>query len=294
MVAGSAIHLNRPREALEVLEPIGLQSFPGYNPAWWPVSSYTAAHHMLGEHERELQYANLGRERFPDVVFLFRVKTRALAALGQTEAVNQVIDEILRTQTGGGSAGYVMLVSACELRVHGHREASDAMVARAVEWFEGHGSFFVTRPQARLPFSAALQAARRPEEARIVLHELADIIQDDARTVETTQYDLRLHLAVRGSLGINAAVIGHRDEAQRISDTLPIGDNPWVKADRPYWRACIAARLGDKDRAIELLTESFSKGRSYMVPYGAMLHAVPELEPLWNYPPFQELIRPKG
>jgi hypothetical protein len=57
-----------------------------------------------------------------------------------------------------------------------------------------------------------------------------------------------------------------------------------------YWRACIAAHLGDKQKAVKLLKEAFNQGQNY----GVYLHNDMELEPLRDYPPFQELIKPKG
>ena len=46
-----------------------------------------------------------------------------------------------------------------------------------------------------------------------------------------------------------------------------------------------AVALGDRERAMELLRE---RG------YQPWLHIQYQLEPLWDYPPFQELSRPKG
>jgi hypothetical protein len=45
-----------------------------------------------------------------------------------------------------------------------------------------------------------------------------------------------------------------------------------------------------KERAVALLRESFSQGRFYRVG----LHRDINLEPLWDYQPFKELLRPKG
>ena len=47
----------------------------------------------------------------------------------------------------------------------------------------------------------------------------------------------------------------------------------------------IAVALGDRERAMALLRE---RG------YEGWLHTQFQLEPLWDYPPFQELLRPKG
>jgi hypothetical protein len=96
--------------------------------------------------------------------------------------------------------------------------------------------------------------------------------------------------AVAGSLGVIAAATGDHTQARRIFDEMPESDSPSAPALRGYWRACIASHLGEKDRAIELLKESYASGRRY----GFEDHIDIDLEPLWDHPPFQELIEPKG
>ena len=48
--------------------------------------------------------------------------------------------------------------------------------------------------------------------------------------------------------------------------------------------------VGEKERAVALLKEAFSQG----LDYGVYLHRDIDLEPLWDYQPFKELLRPKG
>ena len=57
-----------------------------------------------------------------------------------------------------------------------------------------------------------------------------------------------------------------------------------------YCRASIAAVLGEKERAVELLKEAFAKG----LTYGSYILADMDLENLRDYEPFKELMRPKG
>jgi hypothetical protein len=57
-----------------------------------------------------------------------------------------------------------------------------------------------------------------------------------------------------------------------------------------YWQACIAALLGEKERAMTLLHDAYTQGRAFTI----WLHRDMDLEPLRDYPPFQELLRPKG
>jgi hypothetical protein len=56
------------------------------------------------------------------------------------------------------------------------------------------------------------------------------------------------------------------------------------------WQARIAAVLGERERAVTLLTNAYTKGRSN----DASVHAEMDFESLRGYPPFRELLRPKG
>jgi tetratricopeptide (TPR) repeat protein len=279
-LSAAALALNRPVEAIEALKPITDSVIPShYYFASWPLSRMTDLQHMVGDYEQELQYANLGRERFPDVAAFFTAKARALAAMGKTDAVYQVIEEFRSAQIRGrATLGGFAVQAAIELRAHGQRKESVAMAARALEWFDGHRSLAANRPDLQVQRALALTLTDRPSEARDLLLQLGESVPNGPA------------IGRQGTLGIYAAFLGDHDEALRISDSLPTGDDPRAIADRKYWRACIAAHLGEEKRAVELLSESFSEG----YPYGVELHSALGLEPLWDYPPFQELIRPNG
>jgi hypothetical protein len=85
-------------------------------------------------------------------------------------------------------------------------------------------------------------------------------------------------------LGVVAARMGDRSEALRISRLKAV-------ATHPSGPAYIAAELGERERAVDLLRDAFSKGVSGL---SLNLHRDDYYRRLWDYPPFQELIRPKG
>jgi hypothetical protein len=87
-----------------------------------------------------------------------------------------------------------------------------------------------------------------------------------------------------------AARRGDREGATRIFEELGKIERPYLFGNHLYWRACIAALLGEKERAVALLKEAFSQG----LDYGVYLRQEIDLEPLWDYPPFKDLLRPKG
>jgi len=59
-----------------------------------------------------------------------------------------------------------------------------------------------------------------------------------------------------------------------------------------YWCACISALLGERERAVEFLRKGFAEGLMHW--FDVDLHCEIGLESLRDYPPFQELMRPKG
>jgi hypothetical protein len=61
-----------------------------------------------------------------------------------------------------------------------------------------------------------------------------------------------------------------------------------------FYRANIAALLGEKELAVRLLREAHTQGINFNLFHYHSEPNVMDLEPLYDYPPFQEFIRPKG
>ena len=102
-----------------------------------------------------------------------------------------------------------------------------------------------------------------------------------AGTIVSGSYSLR---------GVMAARVGDRKTAASCDAQLAAIDRPNVKGAALAWRAYIAAQLGEKDRAVEFLRDAFAKG----APFDRYLHRYVYVEPLQGYPPFEELLKPKG
>ena len=75
-----------------------------------------------------------------------------------------------------------------------------------------------------------------------------------------------------------------------ISERLRALDQPYLRGANTLWRARIAAVLGDRGEAVRLLGQAIDDGR----PYGLWLHRDPDFEALRSFPPFEELVRPRG
>ena len=160
---------------------------------------------------------------------------------------------------------------ARELRAHGYEGAATEMMHRAIEWYEGR-SPEQQRGLGERTLAALVLGVGRLDEAQVLLQGL---LEDDRP---------QFRAGYLAKLGVVAARQGDQEEAYRISRLLE--EEGQVPSDVAYGRAQIAVALGERERAMELLRQVGSG-------LGG-LHADPLLEPLWDYPPFKELLRPKG
>lgn len=272
-----AIALNRLREGVEALDPVLPVFGDEFHPtAHWGLPLALGAYHQLEEHERELEWADIGLKIYPDVGELYYYKGAALVGMGRIRAVDAVVDECTRVQLRDSAmdAGWVMANLALEHRAHGHRLEGEDLARRSADWYDRHaGGVQIHDREARaLHYHAwALRIANRVDEARTLLLELR------RREVRS--------MLVAGTLGVIAAQSGDREEARRIFNELLLADSP----SRFYWLASIASYLGEKDHAVELLRESFANGRAHE----SYDHIDVNLEPLWDYPPFRKLLEPR-
>jgi serine/threonine protein kinase/tetratricopeptide (TPR) repeat protein len=274
-----AIRINRPLETVEVYawmydqDPKIIFNRPGTT---WMIRVLASAHHMLGEYKKELKVARFGKKYFPKSLMFPAIEARAFAALGKIGEIEKVVKECLSMDPTGGSPGDIMMEAARELYAHGHRDASREFVTRAIDWAESRPEARRSAEAGRRFYAGALYFAGRWDEAGRIYESLA------AEYPENLDY--------QGCLGTLAARRGDRDEAMRIFEELGNLERPFLFGEHLWGQARIAALLGEKERAVALLREAFSQGLNY----GVYLHRDIDLEPLWDYPPFKELLRPKG
>jgi TolB-like protein/tetratricopeptide (TPR) repeat protein len=270
VAARLAVNLNRPREALAMIGDVRELDWDVAGTFFQNhlmITTAARAHHMLGEHEAELEVVEFGLELYPDLVSVRRDQVQALAALGRIQDVDRMISESLGMREEWIEPGEVMLTAATELRAHGYRDDALRVAARCADWcanLTGEDANPITQ-------FACLWLAERRDEARAP-------IEQTFETYPTSWY-------VQGFRGLAAASTGDREVAEAMDRQLAAFDNPYRRNAVIWSRACIAAQLGDRERAVELLHEA--PGRAFE------LHASPYLEPLHGYPPFEELLRPK-
>ena len=270
--------LNRPREAIRLLRE--LDPDHGLMKHWTEYWSYLGgAYHMLGNYEQELEAARLGRQRHPAHVTMLDGEASALAALGHLDDVTLTLQAMrsLPSPQGLGSLGFHFADVGLELREHGHRDAAQRVFDEAIAWYQ-------SRPQdtesARAGLADVLYDAERWDDAWRVYRDLAE------QHPENTAY--------LGALGRLAARHDDRKAALSISERLravphlAVIFNPWIATRE---RARIAALLGDRDEAVTLLQQAI-EGSQW--GFAISERADIDFESLRDYPPFQELLKPKG
>ncbi len=269
----------RPREALEDLESV-LEPMRAALGDWYGLwQLHATLYHLLGEHERELDAARAGRVRLPTSIRVAGYEGEALAALGRVDEVMELAGKILpmRTQSGITPAN-VLLGIAHELRAHGQREAAYVLVDSALAWLDGQDSGWRSSDVATLLRGRLLYARERWGAADSVFTALAD---DSSRVVDYLGFRgvVAARLADWETARANAVALANLNRAY-----------PFEYGSITVWRANIAALLGDQEEAVLLLHRAMDQG----VDWGMWLHRDMDLESLRGYPPFDELLRPRG
>jgi len=274
----AAIWAGRPREAIAILTNIeprwigderSLLPTAG-GPRYW--NALTTARHLAGDFSGELSDVARMRRGNPDAGRV--TELMALAALGRVEDVERRTLELLNT-TPAGTEGNVRDV-ARELRAHGHEAAAQRLFERIIEW------------RQRAPVVKQTQGYRQ---------DLASLMFDAGRWSETRALNEALlaeepeNWVAAGHLGILAAMSGDRPEAERKLTWLLEREREFDTGEPTVWAAAVASHLGELERAIAIYERGLEKG---FYQYHRSIHVRRALAPLFAYPPFVEMMRPKG
>ncbi len=273
--AVACLENNYPGEAVQVLERIDPDRGRIGKLLWfWGV--LTEAHHLIGAHRAELSAARLGRERHPDEVDAIVYEVRALAALGRVDAVKDALEAVLLLPPDA-TWGHAEPAAEAgwEYRAHGRGEAAQQVFDLAIDRLRLHAPEARLETEHRFALGSTLYGAGRWREAHELFVELA----------EQRPRDLRF----QGYLGVLQARLDNREAALRIGDDIAALDLSYGRGEKTLWRSRIAAVCGDRLQAVELLRSAINEGTYF----GIWLHRDPDFESLRDYPPFQELMRPK-
>jgi tetratricopeptide (TPR) repeat protein len=233
---------------------------------------------MLGRYEEELEHARRGLERFAGWRPLIYFEAIAQVALGRMDAVDSLLDLIADLPPEPVELGYMYSPGmqtayvALELKALGRREAYERVMDRSLAWFAAQPADSLRGWRGQ-----ALYYAERWLDADTLFGAL---IRDEPYNFE-----------YRGYRGAALAHLGRREEALEIDRWLEQLDLPFlVQAQVTRWRAAIAAALGDRILAVQLLGNAYDQG----MHLGYFHHREPEWESLRDYRAYQELLTPEG
>ena len=274
--AEEAIPSNYPQEAVAQLakcQPYN-ESWKELAPRYW--SALTTAHHMLGDHKQELKEARRGRKQFPESVSMLANELDAVAALGRIKDVQRLFEESKSLPPRSGySPGNIMLGAGRELRAHGYKENSIPVLNQALEWFEARPIKEKASVRNRYDKARTFYILGKCAEAKALFEGLHSDVSDNDNYL--------------GYLGAIAVQMGDKEGALQISKQLEEDKRPYLFGTPTYWRARIAALLGDKEGAVSLLRQAIKQGYAY-----SGIHPTEDFESLADFPPYVQLMKPKG
>ncbi len=278
LLASVALSALKPRLALQALARVDPDR--GLNlaaPFYWMYESEAAA--QLGDWRRSLAMAQAGLRRFPEADGIYKLTARALARLGRVDEMEQTIASVPAPRDPVVTQARLAATIWAELRASGHRDAADLLVERYASLLDAVKDD--TARETRYARGLVLLRAGRPLEARAIFAALAPRDTGDNRLRDLAQ------------LGITAAKLGDRQGALEAERMLAAANPRYERGTPKLLQAEIAAALGERDRAVQLLRQGLGLGMG-LQRLGGELFGNADLEPLYGYPPFQELVKPNG
>ncbi|MBI4421652.1 MAG: serine/threonine protein kinase [Gemmatimonadetes bacterium] len=270
-LAVTALRTNRPREVLSAARwrdtstAFGREWF-----SWYSVQA--SALHLLSEYRKELDVALEARRRDPLALNRLNLELRARAAMEQTEDVAQLLEEAATKLNGTSAAG----LAYQELLAHGHDDAARRLLPKVLELYEGSATQSRASREDSMGYATVLFWTGDLARSKDWWQRLAA-----ARDADGVAHRYLVHISARE---------GDRERALRESEQWAFNPPPFYPGRVSYRQAEVAASMGDKSRAVELLRRAFAEG----FPLGIGIHRDMLLRPIWNEPGFKELIRPKG
>ena len=276
-------HFHASRDLLGSIDPerdLGWLTDPAKLIYW---RDYFGALHFTGDHRQELRQAERLVREFPERVVARFFLGRALAALGRSGEALAHLEAALRLEPddaarvqAGVSPGFVALLLASELRVHGDSAAGRLAAERGVAWLAEQPAPAVPGRYDRYYRARLLALIGRHDEAAATLALRAPADSNDV-----------LYLGMEGALAAyrGAALVAAEADAKLAA----MGDSATAPVAAAQ-RARIAAALGDTARALDLLEWAWPRGMA-RVPTGVDMHLDPVYDPLRGLPRFERMNR---
>ncbi|MEO8451078.1 MAG: BTAD domain-containing putative transcriptional regulator [Gemmatimonadota bacterium] len=272
LLGEDALNADRPREALAAFAKIDVgQSFlKKWDNYWsWPMRG----HHVLGENTEALEMSRKGRQAFPGAPVPVLTEAIVLSAMGRVAEARHAIEQGQALPEFDYVSHLSFFSNVCkELAARGDSAAVTIANAGLVLPLPDH----LTANQTKAKIGCLACAGR--------WRELAEMTRRLYEADPSDQTSL-------GIAGIAAAHLNDRPEAERIDRLLAAITDRYSFGHPDFYRARIAAQLGQYDRAVGLLQQAFARGLSHLDATES--HAV-EFVPLRGRADFQELMQPRG
>jgi tetratricopeptide (TPR) repeat protein len=266
-----AMRLLRPKEAIGLLRAsdsalIAAGSLP-------QITALSRAYHEAGEFGAELSTLERGRKLFPAVRPFAGAELSAYAGQRRSAAALALADTLIAAISDADFSPAAMVVAgAQEFGAHGDDVTAGLLAGKLTTWDAAHPG---RRLRAR-EIGVGL--------AWLFLHQLDSAENHYRRAAQDS-----LTLQVAGLLAVVSARRGDTARARATADSLALQQSPRTAGLRDIWRAAILAELGEREQAMTLLRQSTHEGQSMDA-----WHNDERLRALRGYPPFTELITPKG
>lgn len=273
LVAVSATYLGRFTEAHEAL--MGASPDGGINvvsPMYWAWRGLDE--HMLGRRAEERMSAQQEWRRFPTSTASAMSVGRAYAALGNVAGIDSLLARAgLNARIPRPDARWLAMLSARELRAHGHAGPSIALFNRL----------------AALP--PASDGQEDLQMRALALYESGQLAE--ARKAYSGLAGRGSDIEVVGRLGAIAARMG--DSATAGAAERRLAQWPDARAfGRPsYWRARLLALSGRGSEAVTMIHTAVLAGYRPFDLDTTTLHDEGDFATIWNDPGFRELVRPR-
>ncbi len=285
LISGSASALNRPRETIEAASAvIGREAFQylGHNPLFIrDFLSCATSYHILGNHSEELRTARSGLEIFPTNHDLLVAAAKALTVLGDEMGFEEVAARALATETGLTPAN-LLIEAAATARAHGRPDQARDLARRALTVLDDRADPNEAFAEGWLR-AQAMVLADELDRAQAVLEILRSMAEGDSASQS---------LRVDGWLGAVAARRGDLETAHAVDSALAGIDERYRPGWPAHYRAAIAAWLGHRDQAMDLLSQSRAEGWGSFYFFHDVHRVL--FEPLEGMEDYEALLHPEG
>jgi hypothetical protein len=275
LLASVALSTQRPRLAQDALARIDPNR--GLNlaaPVYWTYQAKIAG--QLGDWKRSLAMARTGLGRFPQSPIMGELTARALARLDRVEEMEDALAQLpVRSSKPLAERAQVAIKVWGDLENAGDHRAATNLATRYARLMD-HAD---TARDSQYLRGALYWRAGRLAEARAIFTSLASTDTGMARLRDLAQ------------LGVTSARLGDRPAASTAEQAIRNAAPRYQLGLQKLLQAEIAAALNDRERALALLREGLALGLGLETLGGALI-GNPDLQPLYGYAGFEELLKP--